>query len=146
MINNDKTFGSVSWSLLAAFVLLLTITTGCGMAAATDEELPVDLEDAASLDIEMEEGDWVDWSSVAAQTIGVEAETLLKEIENGKSVADIATEKGVELQTVIDAIVTAETNWLNEQVSNGNLSQEEADEQLENLAEDIKLFLEEVLE
>lgn len=149
MINQYKCFGKISSRLLALLVLVSVILTGCGTTAATDEELPIDLDDAASFDIEMgdiEVGDWVDWYVVAAETVGLEAETLLQEVENGKSVADIATEKGVELQTVTDAIMAAETNWLNEQVSNGDLSQEEVDEQLENLAEDVKQFLTEALE
>ena len=44
-------------------------------------------------------------NTVLADLLGIDRETLLSELESGKSVADIAEENGVDVQTVIDALV-----------------------------------------
>lgn len=73
----------------------------------------------------------VDWFTVAAETIGVDEETLFE----AESIAAAATAAGVEPQAVIDAIVNAETAWINELVSSGDMTQEDADAWLSDLAE-----------
>ncbi len=45
----------------------------------------------------------------AATAIGITADELKTELEAGKSIADVATEKSVDVQTVIDAIVAEQT-------------------------------------
>jgi hypothetical protein len=44
---------------------------------------------------------------LAAKTIGVKPADLLNEMRAGKSIADVATEHGVQPQTVVDALVKA---------------------------------------
>ena len=43
---------------------------------------------------------------------------MLTELQADKTIADVAAEKGVDVQTVIDAIVAAETERLTERVMN----------------------------
>ncbi len=95
------------------------------------------------LDCDDDECDWVDWFAVAAEAIGIDDEALFETLEAEKSIADIAIEKGVEVQKVIDAIVKAETEWINQAVTDGEITQEEADEWLKYLPEDAKAFVEE---
>jgi hypothetical protein len=44
---------------------------------------------------------------LAAKTIGITPEQLWQEVRSGKTIAEVATDHGVQPQTVIDAIVTA---------------------------------------
>ena len=87
-------------------------------------------EEAAAETIGIDdEDDWVDWDVVAAQAIGIDTDTLYEEwfANDNTSIADIAKARGVEPQRVIDAIVTAEDEWLKQQVTDSQLSQEDAD-------------------
>jgi len=54
----------------------------------------------------------------AATALGITADELRTELQAGKTIADVATEKGVDVQTVIDAIVAAETANITERVTN----------------------------
>jgi hypothetical protein len=66
--------------------------------------------------------------SVAASTIGISADDLRTALESGQSIADVATSKGVDVQSVIDAMVAAMNDRLAEAVSSGKLTQAKADE------------------
>ena len=90
----------------------------------------------------MEFTDAVDWFDVAAKTIGVEVDALFNEMGADKSIANVAQAHNVEAQKVVAAIVAAEKTWLNEQVANKALSQEDADEWLSFLTEDAQTFIE----
>ncbi|GAA5527237.1 hypothetical protein [Herpetosiphon gulosus] len=68
----------------------------------------------------------IDWFELAAETIGVSSDELLTGIENEVSIAEQAAAKGVSKQTVIDAIVDAETANINQLVTDGELSAEDA--------------------
>ena len=58
-----------------------------------------------------------DWVTVAAAAIGVEEAALRDALAAGQTIAEVAEENGVDPQTVIDAIVAAETENLTEQVA-----------------------------
>lgn len=60
--------------------------------------------------------------------LGIDASELHDAFESGKTIADVADEKGVDVQTVIDAIVADMNSHLDEAVANGRLTQEKADE------------------
>lgn len=68
--------------------------------------------------------------STIATTLGVTESDLLTALQAGKSVADVATEKGVDLNKVIDAIVAEQTTALQQAVTAGRLTQEQADQEL----------------
>ena len=134
MIEKCKTFRRISVTLLGVFILTIFATAGFALAAPAQQDVVV---------TDNEDGDWVDWFAVAAQTIGIDDDTLFGELLNDKSIADVAREKGVDPQKVIDALIAAETEWLTKQIAEGNLSQEEADEWLKTLPQDVKEFVEE---
>ncbi len=69
--------------------------------------------------------------SVAAEKLGMELEDLLTELENGKTIAALAEEKGVDTQTIIDAYLAQVKEKLDEKVAGGDITQEQADSQLE---------------
>lgn len=55
---------------------------------------------------------------VAATTLGITSAELKTELEAGKTIADVATEKGVAVQTVIDALVGDATANITERITN----------------------------
>jgi hypothetical protein len=69
-------------------------------------------------------------AEVLSEALGLTPEELRAELEAGKTVAAIAGEQGVEVQAVIDAVVAALEEHLDEKVAAGELTQEEADERL----------------
>jgi transposase-like protein len=72
---------------------------------------------------------------LAAKTIGVDAKELRDELRAGKSIADVATEHGVDPNTVITALVDAATTKINTAKTNGKLTDEQATKLLANLGE-----------
>jgi hypothetical protein len=64
---------------------------------------------------------------VAAQAIGVTCPELVKAMQQGKTIVQVATEKNVQVQVVIDAIVKAHTNATAQAVKEGLITQAQAD-------------------
>jgi polyhydroxyalkanoate synthesis regulator phasin len=62
----------------------------------------------------------------AATALGVSTEDLRTALADGKSIADVAAEQGVDVQTVIDALVAQASAHLDEAVADGRLTEEEA--------------------
>jgi polyhydroxyalkanoate synthesis regulator phasin len=73
----------------------------------------------------------------AATALGVSTDDLRGALEDGKSIADVAAEQGVDVQTVIDALVAEAKAHLDERVADGDLTQAEADERLADITERI---------
>ena len=67
--------------------------------------------------------------------LGITSDELKTELRSGKSLAEIATEKGVDTQKVIDAIVAELTEKVNEKVAEGKITQNQADTMLANAVE-----------
>lgn len=64
----------------------------------------------------------------AATALNMTTAELRTELQAGKSIADVAGEKGVAVQTVVDAIVAELTTQVNAKVSDGTITQAQADE------------------
>lgn len=67
-------------------------------------------------------------TDLAAETIGIEESALLDAIESGETIAAVATANGVDAAAVIDALVAADQVKLDEQVADGSITAEVADE------------------
>lgn len=65
--------------------------------------------------------------TIAAQQLDMTAADLVTELQGGKSIAQVAEEKGVDLQTIVDAAVAQHTTMVNAMVQTGQLTQEQAD-------------------
>jgi hypothetical protein len=78
-------------------------------------------------------GEALDAASDALGLTNQELRTALQ--EDGATIATVAEAEGVELQTVIDAMVAAATERINQAVANGRLDQAEADELIAELPE-----------
>jgi hypothetical protein len=69
--------------------------------------------------------------------LGIDLDELRSELAEGKSLADIASELGIDPQQVIDDLMAAVEERLDQAVDNGRLSQERVDELLAELEERI---------
>ena len=78
---------------------------------------------------------------VAAQSIGVDAKALHDELRSGKSIADVATEHGVDPNTVVTAIVDAATTKINAAKTAGKLTDQQATKLLANLHDRVSRFV-----
>lgn len=69
--------------------------------------------------------------SIAADELGMGLTDLLTELQDGKSIADVAEEKGVDTQAIVDAYLAQLQEKLDEAVAEGRITQNQADYQLE---------------
>lgn len=67
---------------------------------------------------------------VLAGLLNIDVDTLRADLRDGKTVAEIASDQGVDVQTVIDSLVAEVKSHLDLSVQNGRLTQEEADAKL----------------
>jgi urease gamma subunit len=70
---------------------------------------------------------------VAAKAIGVSTDSLLSDLKDGKTIADVAKAKGVDVQKVIDAMVAGMTKEIDAQVTAGRLTADQASRLKANL-------------
>ncbi len=69
----------------------------------------------------------------AAEALGMTTDELRTELRDGATIAEIAAAEGVEVQSVIDAMVVAAGAHLAEHVAAGDITQEQADARLEEI-------------
>ena len=69
----------------------------------------------------------------AAKALGMTQGDLLTQLRSGKSLAAVAKEKGVDVQKVVDALVAEAKQRIADAVTNGRLTQAQADQRLKNL-------------
>jgi hypothetical protein len=68
--------------------------------------------------------------TIVAEQLGITTDELFTALQGGKTVADLAAEKGIEVSTLIDAVIAAETETLTTAVTDGTLTQAQADAHL----------------
>jgi hypothetical protein len=71
-------------------------------------------------------------TAVVAKALGIDEATLRSELQAGKSVADLAASKNVSLDSIVSALVDAQTAQLKQAVTDGKLTQAQADGLLAN--------------
>lgn len=75
----------------------------------------------------------VNTATVAATALGVSCADLVKAEQGGSSIAQVAVDKGVDVQTVIDALTKAYSDALAADVSEGLITQAQSDGQMTRL-------------
>lgn len=73
----------------------------------------------------------------AAEVLGLTTDELREQLRSGKTLAEVATAQGVDRQTLVDALVASATERLTQAVTDGKLTQAEADERLAELPDKI---------
>jgi len=81
--------------------------------------------------------------NVAAEQLNLEVDDLLAELQDGKSIAEVAESQGVDPQTIADAYIAVRTERLDEAVAEGRITQEQADEMLAHVTEEMAEHLNE---
>jgi len=109
-------------------------------AAQTDPEPVEPTEDEADFDNEY------DPFSIAADLIGMDVDALWEAIDNGQTIAEVATANNVDPQTIIDALVADERAFIDELVAEGDISEEESAEWLAEVDEYAAEFVNEVVD
>jgi polyhydroxyalkanoate synthesis regulator phasin len=71
--------------------------------------------------------------SIAADKLGMKLTELLTELQDGKSIADVADEMGVDTQVIVDAYLAQVKENLDEAVAAGRITQNQADYQMEQV-------------
>jgi len=79
---------------------------------------------------------------IAAEALGVTESELLSALEDGQSIADVAGEQGVDVQEVVDALVAAATERLDQAVEDGRVDEDRAEEIKAALPERIAAMVE----
>jgi hypothetical protein len=73
----------------------------------------------------------------AATALGMTADELRTALQDGQTIAEVAAAKGVDIQTIIDAMTAELKTHLDEEVAAGEHTQEEADAKLADAIERI---------
>jgi hypothetical protein len=79
--------------------------------------------------------------SAAAETLGISADELRDALADGKSIATVAEERGVELQAVVDAMVATATERIDAALADGRIDEDRATELKAELPERIDEFV-----
>lgn len=96
---------------------------------------------AASRGVKVREAVRRDLGKTAAQAIGIPPADLRKELQGGKSIADVAGERNVPLDTVKSAILAEAKSKLDQAVTAGKITQARADTALQNLTDNLDKIL-----
>lgn len=67
---------------------------------------------------------------VAAQALGMTTDELHTALDGGSTLAQVAADKGVDVQVIVDALAASIRNHIAEEVTAGELTQEQADQKL----------------
>ncbi len=85
--------------------------------------------------------DWAGMDDAAQKLLGMTAEQLQAERQAGKSLAEIATAKGVSEDALIQAILDSHKASLAKLVADGKLTQAQADAMTTRMPEQVKLMV-----
>ena len=107
-----------------------------------NEQMGSDVGDGPELP---EDVDYVDWFELAAQTIGIDVDSLWDELEKDQSIADVANTNGVDPQSIIDALVAVESTFIQQLLDSDYITQEESDEWTAMLPEEADSFVNDAL-
>ncbi|MCC6972471.1 MAG: hypothetical protein IT322_00525 [Anaerolineae bacterium] len=73
--------------------------------------------------------------ATAAEVLKMEPTELITLLQSGQTIADVAKEKGVELETIVDAFVSKHEAFIKVAVEQKRMTQEQADTMLKTLRE-----------
>jgi hypothetical protein len=79
--------------------------------------------------------------STVAESLGIDEDELRSALEDGRTIAEVAEEEGVEVADVVDDIVAAQRERLDEAVADEHLTQEDADALLDGAEERVTAFV-----
>lgn len=117
---------------IAALTIALMVTAVVGLAFATEKTNP-----ASSAVSGFCRGFGGSMMGTISEVLGMSPADIRAERQNGRSLSDIAKEKGVAKDTLLEKMLDAKKGQLDERVKAGYLTQEQADQILKNFKEGI---------
>jgi 3-hydroxyacyl-CoA dehydrogenase len=120
-MDKEKTVNSKKFGLVALIVAILIAAVS---AVSAQENTPL---------VRPGVGAVRELLQIVADETGLDQQEIRRQLREGMTLADIITTNGGNVNTVIDAAVTAAAERINEMVANGRLAQERADTLLANL-------------
>ena len=81
----------------------------------------------------------------AAEALGISLDELRADLREGKTLAEVAGEQGIDVQQVVDGLTAAAAARLDQAVADGRLTQEQADLRLQETTERIQELVNEPL-
>ena len=81
--------------------------------------------------------------AIAAQQLGIEQADLVAQLQGGKTIAQVASEKNVPLDTIVNAFAATRQARMAQAVANGRMTQAEADAMLATLRANVTARLSE---
>ena len=129
-------FVKVAGITLLVIVIGLVVVVGASLAQGPTPTPPGEMR-GFGFDLGMMgQGNWTVFDA-AAKALGLTPEQLFTELHSGKTLSDVAKEKGVDLQAVSDAMAAARKDAMKQAieqaVTDGKLSREQADWMLQGL-------------
>lgn len=82
---------------------------------------------------------------VAAETLGLTADELRTQMQDGSTLAEIAQVQGTDVSTLVDALVQAATDHVDQDLAEGDIDQDRADALKANLGERISDAVEQAM-
>jgi polyhydroxyalkanoate synthesis regulator phasin len=79
--------------------------------------------------------------STIAESLGMDVDDLRSELRDGRTVAEVADDQGVDVQDVVDDIVAAQQERVDQAVADGDLTQDEADEIMAGAEDRVTAFV-----
>lgn len=76
-------------------------------------------------------------STNVAEFLGISQEDLQAARQSGKSLVQIAAEKGKSEQDLVDYVIGQRSDWLDQMVSDGRITQEQADQRIQQMTEQV---------
>lgn len=129
MLNKKKILTIASGS-----IALMAITGSVYAASSTDTTQP---QASTSTDNQVK-GKHNHSNQELLTLLGVDDATLKQDFQSGQSLADIAASKNVSEQQVIDLLVNQESQRIDQAVTSGKLTQDQADQKKSKLADESK--------
>jgi len=119
---------------MQALLIMLTIACTLGLGNIKSAAAQADVPGSCTRE-------WYDGYSVSAYTLGIEDFELHASLNEGKTIADVASEMGVDSQLLIDALVDIESGLVRKMERGTCLTTEEADAWIASLPEKMREFI-----
>jgi hypothetical protein len=129
-MTKNKWMIAVGAGLMAAVLLLTLVVPACAQSATATPQTPLGLRGGGRGGMCFGGGSW-DTFDAAAKALGMTPVELFSALHEGKTLEDVAKDKGVDVQTVQDAIKAAQEEAakarIEQAVKDGELTREQAD-------------------
>ena len=126
----NKKLGIVLGAVVAVG-LIASLAVGAAWAQGTTTQAQATPQARAQLQAGPPPGGPADGMSDIAKLLGMTPDQIWAERVQGKTLADLAKEKGVDTQQLVDALVASQKTMLDQAVADNRLTQAQADKWLE---------------